>query len=401
MDDIMDKNFYQEEVRCGYKIPAEMKHIWAVELDLIAKLKDVCERHHLEYFLAGGSLLGAVRHQGFIPWDDDVDFLMPREDFEKLKKIAPNEFKEPYFLQTEESDPDIFLGGFARLRNSNTTNIEYVHINHTANFGIWIDISILDYLYEDIKKRKRQIKKIRSYQRLLSAKTYSEYKRFMEVSSFHWTALKIMAAFFSRTWICRQLHKALTCCKDSKYVTSFCYHSDRYLPFLFEKNDYRESFLSNFEWLQLPVPIGYHHLLSLQYGDNYMEYPPIEKRTPPHAGIIDAHIPYRSYLLKFDLANEDMENKTIVIFGAGKMLEYYLDHEGKNYPPVFAVDNNEGKWGTEVQGIQVKQPDAILDIPKNNLCLIICSIYYREISKQLRHMGINNYYIYVQETAWL
>ena len=83
------------------------------------------------------------------------------------------------------------------------------------------------------------------------------------------------------------------------------------------------------------------------------------------------------------------------------MLEYYLDHEGKNYPPEFAVDNDESKWGTSVKGIPVKQPQSILAIPQDNLRLLICSICYREIAKQLREMGIDNYYIYVQNKDWL
>ena len=90
-----------------------------------------------------------------------------------------------------------------------------------------------------------------------------------------------------------------------------------------------------------------------------------------------------------------------MVFGAGKMLEYYLDHEGKKYPPEFAVDNDEKKWGANVKGIPVKQPQSILAIPKDNLRLLICSIYYREIAKQLREMGIDNYYIYVQNKDWL
>ena len=83
------------------------------------------------------------------------------------------------------------------------------------------------------------------------------------------------------------------------------------------------------------------------------------------------------------------------------MLEYYLSHEGKTYRPAFAVDNNLLKWGTEIDGIPVNCPDTVLDVPKDKLILIICSIYYREIAKQLREMGIDNYYIYVQNKDWL
>lgn len=397
----VDKSFFQEEVRCDYKISEEMKYVWAVELDLIGKLKDVCERNHLRYFMSGGTLLGAVRHQGFIPWDDDADFLMPREDFEKLKEIAPYEFRDPYFFQTEYNEPDIFMGGFARLRNSNTTKIMHVHMNHTGNFGIWIDISVMDYLYEDINKRKKQVKKIRHYQRLLYAKTYGEFNRFLEFSRLQWTIYKIKAAFFSRDWLCKQLLRYSTCCKDSKYLACFTYHYDRYWPFCLEKNDYSESIFMKFEWMELPAPIGYDRHLKFLYGSDYAKYPAVEKRTSNHSGLVDPLTPYKNYLLKFDRIFGDLEDKIIVIFGAGQMLEYYLKHEGKRFLPDFVVDNNKEKWGKNVHAIPIKQPGEILKVPREKLRVIICSIYYREIATQLRKMGIDCYYIYVQEKAWL
>jgi len=96
----MQDDLSGDEVRCGYKVSSEMKKIWSIELDLARKLKEVCEKYHLRFYMQAGTLLGAVRHQGFIPWDDDMDFVMPREDFDILESIAHKEFTEPYFLQT-------------------------------------------------------------------------------------------------------------------------------------------------------------------------------------------------------------------------------------------------------------------------------------------------------------
>ncbi len=397
----MDQNFLQDEMRNDYKVLKEIKQLWAVELDLIEMLKDVCERNHLKYFIAGGTLLGAVRHKGFIPWDDDVDFLMPREDFEILKKIAPSEFKEPYFFQTEESDPDIFLGGYAKLRNSNTTMFENIHFYHNANFGIWIDIFVLDYVHMDLKKRKKQIKRIRNLQKLIYAINYREYKKFLKLSWICWTIYKIIALFCNRARLCNRLFNAMTCCKTSDSLSCLNYSSNKYWPICFNKEDFKGSIMLDFEHLKLPAPIGYENVLRLLYGNDYMEFPPKEQREPHHKVILEPSISYRSYLIKFERVCEDFKGKTIVVFGAGKMLEYFLDHEGKIYPPVFVVDNDGNKWGTNVHNIPVKQPQSILIIPNENLRLLICSIHYREIAKQLREMGIDNYYIYVQEKDWL
>jgi lipopolysaccharide cholinephosphotransferase len=397
----MSKVFLTEENRCEYIISENMKDVRQVQLDLLEKFTDVCERNNLKFFLSGGSLIGAIRHQGYIPWDDDIDLIMPRKDFEKLREIAAYEFKEPYFLQTEESDPDIFLGGFARLRNSNTTHIEPWYMDNPAgNLGIWIDICVLDFLYENLHDRQKQIQKIRYYQRMLYIKTSKNPEKFLEISSPYLRILKFIALFYSKSKIRELLHKSLTCCQNSKYVTSFTYHTYRYFPYTFEVKDFSTFVPMRFDRLTVPIPIGYDNILRLQYGD-YMILPPVEKQIPHHTGIIDPYIPYKNYLLNYEWFLNGMAGKIIVVFGAGNMLEYYLDHEGKNYPPEFAVDNDEKKWGTTVKGIPVRNPQSILDIPKDNLRLLICSIYYREIAKQLREMGIDNYYIYVQNKDWL
>ena len=136
--------------------------MWFTELDLIQKLQEVCKKHHIEFFMAGGTLLGSVRHKGFIPWDVDADFIMTRANFEKLKSVANEEFREPFFYKRLRMK-ERFLGGFARLRHGGTTHITPIHINRKANLGIWIDISVFDYLYEDQIKREKQIHKIRFF----------------------------------------------------------------------------------------------------------------------------------------------------------------------------------------------------------------------------------------------
>ena len=134
----LPKGFLEEEVRCGYTVTRKMKEVWAVELDLLKEFKRVCNKYDLKYCADGGTLLGAIRHQGFIPWDDDLDIAMLRKDFEKLNEVAPAEFKKPYFWQTEETDKGS-ARGHAQLRNSDTTGIiknEYEHQrNNNFNQG--------------------------------------------------------------------------------------------------------------------------------------------------------------------------------------------------------------------------------------------------------------------------
>lgn len=111
-------------------------------LDLAKEFGRVCQKYDLKYTAAYGTLLGAVRHKGFIPWDDDLDFYMPRPDYEKLKQIAPEEFSEPYFFQNAHTDTIIW--SFSKLRRSDTTAIQFPDKEITFNQGIFIDIFPID-----------------------------------------------------------------------------------------------------------------------------------------------------------------------------------------------------------------------------------------------------------------
>ncbi len=112
------KDVYRDEIRSGFLVTAHRKRIWDIELNMLAELERICEKYHLRYFAAWGTLLGAVRHGGFVPWDDDMDLVMMRPDYERLKEVAAQELAEPYFFQTAYTDGALF--GIARLRNSAT-----------------------------------------------------------------------------------------------------------------------------------------------------------------------------------------------------------------------------------------------------------------------------------------
>ena len=107
------ESFFKGEEKCGYYVSPEMKKVWAVELDLIAEFSRVCEKHGLKWWMDAGTLLGAVRHKGFIPWDDDVDVIMMREDYERFCMIAPEELSYPYSFGR--------VTPFAKIYNVSTT----------------------------------------------------------------------------------------------------------------------------------------------------------------------------------------------------------------------------------------------------------------------------------------
>ena len=139
----LPKHFLEEEVRCGYRVTEKLKKIWAVELDLLNEFQRVCKKHNIKFTIFGGTLLGAVRHKGFVPWDDDLDVAMTRVEFDKLCRIAETEFDYPYFFQTALTDRRYFFS-YARLRNSETTAIISGNGTPDYNNGVYIDIYVLE-----------------------------------------------------------------------------------------------------------------------------------------------------------------------------------------------------------------------------------------------------------------
>ena len=109
----------QTEVICGFEVTAKMRAVWDAELDILGRIKSICSRHGIVWYAVAGTLLGAVRHGGFIPWDDDIDIGMPRADYERFLQVAQGELKSPYFLQTHWSERR-FPFDMAKVRNSQT-----------------------------------------------------------------------------------------------------------------------------------------------------------------------------------------------------------------------------------------------------------------------------------------
>ena len=134
--------FLNEETRCDFKVDVARKKLWMISLDLLLEFNDFCNKHGFMYYLAYGTLLGAIRHKGFIPWDDDVDVYMLRKDFDKLP-LFEKEFKHPYFLETPYNDPG-YLYSPIRIRNSNTTAIVEKFKYQGFNQGIWLSVFPID-----------------------------------------------------------------------------------------------------------------------------------------------------------------------------------------------------------------------------------------------------------------
>ena len=391
----------EEEIVAEYKISHKMKQIWKVELAMLDEVDRICKKYDLTYFLVHGSLLGAVRHKGFIPWDDDLDIAMLRTDYDRFLEVAPRELKEPLSIHTFRTEKDIFWGGFARIRNGQTTGIEAKELGHKGNLGIWIDLLPLDNCTPDEKKLLKKERRIRHCHRLLYAKIYGgEYRTFMDLSDWKWRLYRLLAACCSHDRLGGMLEKAMrmyTAEKSEEVAVFTGYDKHRRLY----AGDFADTAQLEFEHRKVPVPVGYENYLFMTLGRDYLKYPPEEERKPKHRGVFDPDVPYERYTHLLGDTFEGVKGKKIILFGAGLMFEDYMKKYGDKYKPAFLVDNDENKWGRFRMGVEICGPEAILEVPEEKRRLIICSFYYREIAEQLENMGIRDYKVYVQEIEWI
>ncbi len=289
----MEQEFcLEEEVRCDFLVDTKRKKIWAVELDILSKLMSVCEKYNLKCFVTGGTLLGAVRHGGFIPWDDDLDVALSREDFDKLCEVAPKEFEEPYFFQDALSDRNYFIG-FARLRRSDTTGIVTFCTEKKYNQGIYVDICVYDKIPDDAKKLNKILRRVKFYSVLLS-NYYHLTTTNGKLRRFGWL-FRMTKHFISYERLYRKYRKACTSYKgEGDTLGLLCIPA-----FLREKatiSGTANPVKLKYENMEVYAPADYREMLTASYGD-YMQFPPVEERGGWHEDVIifDPDTPFMEY----------------------------------------------------------------------------------------------------------
>lgn len=286
---IIDLN---DEIIDGYSVTADVKKIWNAQLELLDKFQQVCEKYNLPYFASGGTLLGAIRHNGYIPWDDDIDIHMLASDYEKFCKVAPEELK-PYFWQewrTEEG----YYPWHAKIRNSNTTGCtkwEFENWSENMNKGIFIDIFPLHYIpkYKIIHKiQKFLLSKVRNgiylYLDEKANKNNTTKKRIL---------FKLVSFFASYKTLCKLF---INICnwqkKPSDFVgaTTFDFKVER---FIWSAKNYRETVDLPFMGGTIKAPVDWDACLRRQFGD----YKKPAKSGQMHSDIIfDVDVPYAEKL---------------------------------------------------------------------------------------------------------
>jgi lipopolysaccharide cholinephosphotransferase len=295
------QRFLKGEKIDGYYVDENMKKVWLSELEILEKFIAVCKKYNLKYFLAGGTLLGCIRHKGFIPWDDDIDIDMLREDYEKLIEIGPKEFTGKFFFQTVDTDKNYYRPHI-QIRNSETTAIVEHEKGLEFNQGIFIDIFPLDAAPNN--RVKRFIHSRLTY--LINGIGYAAVMINPKVNE---SIFKIIAHYLAKPifWFIdyhtyfNWFEKIIAKYNNDKYLDigeiSFDYHD----KCIWKREWFNETVELDFEYLKASCPVGYDLVLSKTFGD-YMT--PV-KEPSYHGNIIfDTEKSYRAYIVSSERKNQ-------------------------------------------------------------------------------------------------
>ena len=264
-----------------------IKERWnATILDILKALMKICEQHNLRFYCCAGTAIGAVRHHGIIPWDDDIDVIMPRPDYDRLLEIAKTEDFGKYELVTPYNDESYPLY-FSKLSDRTTTLVE--ERERPCVIGLFVDIFPLDPTDDDLEKAKtlkaRYTKVINRLNAVTTRNTFGEYLSLLGDKK-EWGRFAIKtAAFFFRSAIRRHLIRQMDGLSHlydydkAKNVQVYC--GSYGFKEVFPKEWLGNGRMFKFEDTEVPLPEEYDKYLRHFFGD-YMQLPPVEQRIEKH-----------------------------------------------------------------------------------------------------------------------
>ena len=281
----MNENYYDNKT---------LKKLQEIELGILKDFIDICDKNNIDYFICGGSAIGAVRHKGFIPWDDDIDVGMARRDYDKFLEILNRDYKDKYFAMNNDNNHKFpLMNTRMGLIGTEYKTLDLKDI--PGEFGIFLDIFFFDNIPDDDKLMRRQHTKAWFYGKLLVLSgvkkpvlyCYGIKKKILEFLFLILYYLLKITPFNSR-YFYKKAYKYSTMYKDC-YTKRFAYMFDpkRYTSII-NKSDVYPVKKTKFENLSVSIYKDADKYLTTRYGD-YMTLPPEDKRHthPPYSLIFD------------------------------------------------------------------------------------------------------------------
>ena len=271
----------------------DIKKLKEIELEIFRHFIEICNENSLRYFVVGGTALGAVRHKGFIPWDDDIDVALPRGDYEKFLIAAQKSLPSNMFLQTYITDKN-YPNPFAKLRQSNTAFIEKSTSKIKMNHGVYVDIFPLDgYSRSGIKGKllglKEKILKISVASVFVSGNISKNKFRAIVKRAI----ARLLPDYRASVRRLDTMYKKIPY-EDAEIIVNFCgaWAEKEIMP----KAYFGDGIEGEFEGIKVVLPEKTHEYLTALYGD-YMTLPPEEERVGHHYyTVIDLGKSYKEYI---------------------------------------------------------------------------------------------------------
>ena len=280
------------------------------ELESLVYFDNFCKEYELRYYLLGGCVIGAIRHGGFIPWDDDVDIIMPRRDYERMLRLWKREESSERFLMLK-TDGEVFTGNsFATLVDISATMVKENQQNIDVPHGIVTDIFPMDGCPDKRLQRYMQYYHAMMYSLFITETVPTKHGKLIELGGK--LLLKLFSSREKRTKIWKKHEKKMTryAFNTHKKCTELCagphYMLNEYPQEAFKKAEYHD-----FEGLSMPLPQGYDEYLHMAFGD-YMEMPPEDKQVPHHDLVaLDLDTPCMEYKISRSTNGSEPVEETI------------------------------------------------------------------------------------------
>lgn len=256
----------------------ELRKIGVIQLDILDEVHRICEKNGIRYYMIAGTLLGAVRHKGFIPWDVDIDIAMPRAEYERFAEIARVELKEHYSYVDHNTFGNYMRPHALVVRNDTVIHLKYDGLNPKMyDLGVYIDIFPLDNAPDEEHRREHHARKLKRIcwlkdHRILYCYSYKAWRRYIHYTiSFllSWIPLRKLNQYQQKQMQkYRHEETKCICSMASQYA-----YAKQCMPW----EIYGTPVLLEFEGRQYYAPEQYKQYLTRLYGD-YMQLPPAEKR---------------------------------------------------------------------------------------------------------------------------
>lgn len=275
--------------------PEDIRRIQQKSLDMYKYFKEICDTHQLTHFFCGGCCIGALRHKGFVPWDDDIDVFMPREDYEKLEKVWHENADESRYKICRTSKTEYTRIQFITISDEHTTFIKTRQADLDIPHGIRLDVIPIDGSPDSAFKRKIQMMWALVYSMFLNGEPHTSKGKAVELVS------RFLLFFFpsvkSRYKVWRFAEKQMSKypLKDANIAKELCVWYEvmlrNYPARLFKGVVYKP-----FEDIMAPLPVGYDEYLHMAFSGDYMQLPPPEQQIPKHEIVFyDLDNSYKKY----------------------------------------------------------------------------------------------------------